>query len=168
MRDKILELLYYWSMKPYQKWFKNQQPWTITKKSLLQLPFNSLGHQLGVFLLINNFELEAKLENHDVFHVLTATGVSVPDEITMQFYLLGNGKRSIYLFLVIATGLILYPEHWTRFLNAFKKGKRALPFYHLNYFDLLNIPLNHLQQRYLIEPNNVLLLPKKQTIPITA
>ena len=168
MRDKILELLYYWSMKPYQKWFKNQQPWTVTKKSLLQLPFNSLGHRLGLFLLINDFELEAKLENHDVFHVLTATGVSVPEEISMQFYLLGNGKRSLYLFLVITTGLILYPEYWSKFLNSYKKGKRALPFYHLNFFELLNTPLSYLQCRYQIEPNNILFLPRKQTIPITA
>ncbi len=40
-------------------------------------------HHLGYFLTKNNFSLQSKLENHDVFHVLTNIGITVPDEIAM-------------------------------------------------------------------------------------
>ena len=42
-------------------------------------------------------------EDHDVFHVLTRTGLTVKNEIELQFYLLGNGKRSLFLFIVIGS-----------------------------------------------------------------
>ncbi len=30
MRDKILEIIYEWSKVPYQKWFKQNNPWDIS------------------------------------------------------------------------------------------------------------------------------------------
>jgi hypothetical protein len=77
MRDLIIEKMYEWSKKPYQKFFKKNEPWNITPKELILLPNDSLGFQMGCFLLKYNFEMQPKLEDHDVIHVLTNTGVSV-------------------------------------------------------------------------------------------
>ncbi|MEO9894336.1 MAG: hypothetical protein ABJF52_17540, partial [Aurantibacter sp.] len=96
MRAIILELLYKWSLAPYQN-LKSNTAWDVTIADLQKFPDESLGQQLGAFLTRNNFNLQDKLESHDVFHVLTNTGISVPEEISMQFYLMGNGKRSAYL-----------------------------------------------------------------------
>ncbi|WP_298501785.1 hypothetical protein [uncultured Maribacter sp.] len=151
MREKILELLYEWSKKPYQKFMKNNTPWHISTAKLQSYPQGTLGQQLGLFLKTNNFRIEPKLESHDVFHVLTNTGTSVPEEISMQYYLLGNGKRSIYLITVIVLGTILFPDYITLFYRAYQRGKIALPFYQLNFLKMLQHPIEKIKSTFKIQ-----------------
>jgi len=150
MRDLFIEKLYEISKKPYQKFFKKGEPWTISQKELLQLPEESLGFHLGCFLLKYNFEIQPKLENHDVFHVLTNTGVSVPEEIGMQYFLYGNGKRSFYLYMVLVTGTLFYPAKISYFKSQYQRGKNALIFHSLDYSKMLNIPLNTIRNTFKI------------------
>jgi len=97
-----------------------------------------------------DFTPQPKLENHDVFHVLTKTGITVPDEIAMQYYLMGNGKRSMYLYMVILVGTLLYPDKFRLFKTAYKKGARAYSFYQLDFKKLLDQPLDTLRTTFLI------------------
>lgn len=150
MRAYILETLYELSKVPYQKWFKKNSPWNITISDLLQYPLDSLGFHLGTFLLKHDFSPQPKLENHDVFHVLTELGISVPEEIAMQYYLLGNSKRSLYLALVIVIGTLLYPDKYKLFIKAYKKGKTAYTFHQLDYSKLLHKDLSSLRTTFLI------------------
>lgn len=150
MRAKILEKLYDWSKVPYQRFFKKTNAWNVSKEELLSYPEHSLGERLGVFLNQNSFDLQEKLENHDVFHVLTNTGVTVTEEISMQFYLLGNGKRSLYLFSVIFFGLLLYPDQLKLFRSAYKKGASALQFHQLNFLKMLHQPVSKIKSTFLI------------------
>lgn len=145
LRYLFLERLYHWSKKPYRYFFKDEVAWGITVQELLSYPPETLGFHLGCFLLKYHFTPEPQFEDHDVFHVLTDTGISVTEEISMQFYLLGNGKRSVYLFMVTAIGSLLFPDHWQRFKSAFKKGKQAHRLYDLNYLKLLSKPLDQLK-----------------------
>jgi len=148
LRHLILERLYEWSKIPYRWLFKNEAPWGIPTKELLQYPSHTLGFHLGCFLLKNHFTPEPQLEDHDVFHVLTDTGISVPEEIAMQWYLFGNGKKSLYLFMVLSLGLCLFPDELVRFIEAYKKGRRANRFYDLNFLKLLTKPLTELQSSF--------------------
>ncbi len=153
MREILLEIVYEWSKIPYQKWFKKNKPWNTTASQLLQYPKNSLGFHLGRFLLQHNFSPQPKLENHDVFHVLTNTGITVPAEISMQYYLMGNGKRSLYMFMVITIGTLLYPDKLKLFIQAFNKGKQAFAFHQLDYQKLLNQSLDTIRTTFLIQSN---------------
>ncbi|WP_062053151.1 Coq4 family protein [Aquimarina longa] len=150
MRKYILETIYEWSKKPYQKWFKSQSPWDISVQTLLKYSHESLGFHLGCFLLQYDFSPQPKLENHDVFHVLTGIGISVPEEIAMQYYLLGNGKRSLYLLSVIVIGSICYPDKFKLFKKAYQTGKTAYPFHQLDYKKLLQQPVQTLKTTFLI------------------
>lgn len=150
MRAIFLEKLYEWSLIPYQA-FKRNKPWALEIEDLLQYPQASLGYQMGRFLLRHNFDLQEKLENHDVFHVLTNTGITVPEEISMQFYLLGNGKRSIYLFSVIFLGALLYPDKLPMFVTKYRRGKGSLPFYQLDFLKLLDQPIARIKDTFLIQ-----------------
>ncbi|WP_435623146.1 Coq4 family protein [Flagellimonas sp.] len=151
MRAIVLEYLYEWSKKPYQKFLKKNRAWNIPIKKLLQYPNNSLGFHLAAFLLKHSFEVQPKLENHDVFHVLTSTGISVPEEISMQYFLLGNGKKSLYLFSVIGLGTCLYPDYSQFFKQAYQKGRTAHKFYHLDFSKMLEQPLQRIQSAFLIQ-----------------
>jgi len=150
MRALVLKKLYEWSLVPCQV-LKRNTAWNIGIGELLDYQKDSLGYSLGCFLSINNFDLQKKLESHDVFHVLTDTGISVPDEISMQFYLFGNGKRSIYLYSVVFLGVLIYPDYLKFFHRAYGRGKSALPFHQLDFQKLLNQPIDRIKSTFLIQ-----------------
>ena len=151
MRDLFIEKMYELSKKPYQKFFKKGKAWDVKVNQLIQLPNDSLGFHLGCFLLKYNFEIQPKLEDHDIIHVLTNTGISVVDEIGMQYYLLGNGKRSLYLIMVIASGTLLYPTRFSYFKQQYQRGKAAHEFYGLDFLNMLSVPLSNIQQTFNIK-----------------
>lgn len=148
MRDLIIEKMYEWSKKPYQKFFKKNAPWPLTPKELIQYPQESLGFHMGCFLLKYNFEMQPKLEDHDVIHVLTNTGVSVPEEIGMQYFLWGNGKRSPYLFMVITVGTLFYFSRLKTFYKFYKRGQNAHQFYDLDFQKMLLQPVKNIQTTF--------------------
>ena len=111
----------------------------------------TLGNDLGDFLNKNNFEIQSKLEDHDVIHVLTNTGTTVSDEIGMQFYLLGNGKKSLYLFMVLITGLCFYPTRLKYFINQFQRGKSAHRFHQLDFSKMLHFETILIQTTFNIQ-----------------
>lgn len=145
LRYILLEKLYEWSKLPYRWLCKSEAPWDISVKELLCYSQESLGYHLGCFLLKHHFTPEPQLEDHDVYHVLTNAGISVPEEIAMQFYLFGNGKRSLYLFTVLTIGSILFIDHRKLFKKAYEEGKKAHRFYDLNFLKLLTHNLSELQ-----------------------
>ncbi len=148
MKDKIIEKMYEISKKPYQKFIKKNQPWTIEKSDLMQHQTETLGYHLGNFLQKNNFDIQPKLEDHDVIHVLTNTGVTVPEEIGMQYYLFGNGKRSLYLYMVIASGTCFYPTRFQYFTEQYRKGKSAHRFHQLDFSKMLHFKIAVIQNTF--------------------
>lgn len=150
MKDYIIELIYNTIKKPYQKIFKKNNPWSYTLQEYLNCPEGSIGKQLGLFLKNNQYTIQPQLEEHDVFHIITNSGTTVKEEIKMQFYLLGNGKRSPFLFIVLAAGLF-YPIYVYEFITSFKKGKKANQFYHLDFSKLLTVNLNNFQTTFNIK-----------------
>jgi ubiquinone biosynthesis protein Coq4 len=150
MRDQLIEKMYEWSKKPYQRFFKNKMAWEIDKEELLSYSDETLGYHLGQFLQMNNFDIQPKLEDHDIIHVLTNTGISVREEIGMQYYLLGNGKKSLYLYLVIIAGTVFYPTHINYFIKEFRKGKTAHHFHYLDFSKMLLIPIETIKQTFKI------------------
>lgn len=148
MKDRIIEKIYEYSKHPYQKYFKKNRPWEIDQTALLHYPEGSLGFGLGNFLSKNHFDMQPKLEDHDIIHVLTNTGISVREEIGMQYYLLGNGKKSLYLFLVIASGTPFYLKEINYFMQQYKRGKKALPFHYLDFSKMLFTPIHTIQKTF--------------------
>lgn len=151
MKEIIIETLYRIIKVPYQYLFKQTKAWDITIQDFLKLPQDSLGFHYGCFLLKYNFNIQASLEEHDVYHVITNTGISVKDEIDMQFYLLGNGKKSPFVFIVIGTGILFYPFEYQSFYKNFKRGREAHQFYDLDFFKMLSVPLSTIQQTFNIQ-----------------
>jgi len=144
MRRKLIIWLFEKSEKIYTA-FKKKKKWDVTRKELLTYPIETLGFQLGAFLTKNNFELIPKVERHDAYHVLTGYGTEVQDEIALQYLCFGNGKRSLYLFGVIAIGTILLPEYLSYYIKSYTLGKNCNPFHQFEYLHLLNYSLEELR-----------------------
>lgn len=119
--------------KPYAVLFKRRKDaWSLSSQDLLTFNEGSLGHEVGLFLQFNKIELIDKLESHDVYHVITGMGITVKNEVGMQFFLFGNGKRSAYLFSTTAICIFLLPEYFRYFMKCIKKGREWSPVYNLD------------------------------------
>lgn len=151
MKDLIIEKMYEITKKPYQRYFKRNKAWEVEISELIQYPQESLGFHLGCFLVKYNFEIQPKLEDHDIIHVLTNTGISVPEEIGMQYYLLGNGKKSLYLFLVVLTGTLFYPTRFDYFIQQYQRGLEAHSFHKLDFSKMLKHPVITIRETFNIK-----------------
>lgn len=150
IRLKFMLWLYGWSQDLYTNLFKrNQNAWGISKSELSLFPEETLGRALGEFYQINGFDVMPKLENHDIFHVITQTGTEIQDEIAMQYLLLGNGKRSLYMFSMILIGTLLYPEFLGYYQAHFKKGKRMNSFHQVEFKDYLDSHLQSVKAKFM-------------------
>lgn len=138
--------LYDWSQIIYAQLFKrNKKAWRISKQEFLLYPEGTLGKALGEFYLSKGFSVMPKLENHDVFHILTETGTEIQDEIAMQYLLFGNGKLSLYMFSMIGIGTVLYPEFLNYYLKSYRKGKSMEKFYDWEFKERLDSSLVYLK-----------------------
>lgn len=151
MKEFIIERLYKIIKVPYQFLFKDSKSWEITTTDLLTYPQESLGFHYGCFLLKYNFNIQQSLEEHDAYHVIIDIGISVKEEIDMQFYLLGNGKRSPFVFIVITTGLLFYPFEIKSFIKCYQRGKQAHAFHYLDFYKMLCVPLKTIQSTFNIK-----------------
>lgn len=152
-RERLCGWMFEKSKTPYAAIFKRKKvAWPFTSSELIHFPEGTLGKVLGIFLRKNKFELIPKLESHDVYHVLTDMDTTVKDEIGMQFLMIGNGKRSVYMYITIMLGLFLLPEYLSHYKASYKRGKSFHPIYNLNLPADLKESLHFLKIR--IEKNN--------------
>lgn len=148
LRHSLLVWLFELSVRPYAL-LKRKTPWGLTRDDLLTYPIGSFGRAIGQTLVDNDFELMPKLESHDVLHVLTGTGTDVPSEVSLQFLMAGNGKRSLYLAGVVLLGAIVLPDQWPLFRSAWRRGRSLEPFHHIDAKALLRVPLVEVQRQWL-------------------
>ena len=137
LRSQFLHWAYSQTYPIYARFKRHPRPaWQVNAQTLLDYAPGTLGRQVGQFLAANELELIPSFENHDVFHILLEYGLSAPEEVALQWCLLGNGKRSIFSFAAIFIGTICFPEYWGWFRKAYRKGKSLRTFHHW-YFEYL-------------------------------
>ncbi|KQK24327.1 hypothetical protein AR438_17000 [Chryseobacterium aquaticum] len=138
LRVRFIIFMYENSQRQYRKYFKKKKrKWQFNEKQLLSFQEDSLGRTLGEFYHNHGFRMIPKMENHDVYHLITDFGTNIQDEIAMQYLLFGNGKRSAYLLGVLALGTIVFPEYFKIYLKAFHKGRNMKAFHHWDFEELL-------------------------------
>lgn len=124
--------------------YERRKPWGLTARDLTQYPKHTLGRDLGTFLKHEKLEPIDRVERHDAFHILLGFTTRVSDEAAMQFFLMGNGKRSPFTVgTALFAGLIL-PEHWRFFKMQYRRGKAARSVAKWDFKALLNDPTRDL------------------------
>ncbi|MFK8101787.1 MAG: hypothetical protein AB8G15_04665 [Saprospiraceae bacterium] len=126
-RGKLLTLMVE-NIKPWYRLLvkKTRTPWIINQTQLQQFPKHSLGKDLALFLQKEQLELMPFFEEHDIMHILLGYRNTVLEEAQMQFFLLGNGKRTVFTLGACFLSVLLLPEYTKQFLQDYKKGKEAL------------------------------------------
>lgn len=121
---------------------KTGPAWNIRVGQLLSYPTDSLGFSLGCFLAQHEFEPQAHCESHDIFHILTGYSTNTAQEIAMQYWLWGNGKRSIYSALAMFVGIIFYPDHYGLFISSYRQGTWHIAIHNIDYKNKLSLPIS--------------------------
>ena len=117
--------------------------WNISTRELLRFPEKSLGKALGEFLAKDGLEPLAGAEYHDAQHVLLDYSVSFKDEVALQFFLHGNGKKSIASVSTMIGAWCILPTQWKYLRTAYERGKQARDISTLNLKAMLSDDLDH-------------------------
>lgn len=148
LRERLLIGLVEWTKPWYALWFKRgREAWPHTVQSLKRFPQRSLGRELGEFLEREGLDMMPKLEDHDVLHVLMRYKTTVVDEARMQFFLLGNHKKSVYALFTVCVAVLLIPEHLHSFWLEFRKGRRCARISRWDFRYLLREPTEMLRKQ---------------------
>lgn len=123
-----------------------EKNWNITTAELLRFPEESLGKALGEFLKSYRLEPLAGAEYHDVQHVLLDYSVSFKDEVALQFFLHGNGKKSIASVSTIVGAWCILPTQWKYLRAAYERGKNSKDISALSVKPLLSQDLNQVRR----------------------
>ncbi|MFL5729521.1 MAG: hypothetical protein ACJ75J_08550 [Cytophagaceae bacterium] len=159
IREKCLQNMIEIAKPVYDKLCKSsKRPWTVSMGDLENYPEHSLGKELFCFLKKNNIGMMSRFENHDVCHVLTGYQTDCVSESCMQFFLFGTGKKSFFVLGTLVLSLMVLPEHWTKFIRAFKQGLKTPYFDDFDYEGNLHVPLWILQTNLLSEKVNLMAL----------
>ena len=130
----------------YIRWFnKKKKGWQISINDLKAYPKQTLGKDLADFLIKENFDLMSGLESHDVYHLILDYSTKVEDEAKMQFFLIGNGKKSLYAFGTSFLAFLTMPDQWLAFWKAYQQGKKALKVHLWDFRFLLKEKTEHLR-----------------------
>lgn len=145
-RVQFILFMYENSQKQYRKYFKKKKrQWQFSEAQLLNFQNDSLGKVLGDFYQKHGFRMIPKMENHDVYHLITDFSTNIQDEIAMQYLLFGNGKKTAYLLGTMLLGTLVFPEYYKMYYKAYHKGKAMKTFHHLNFEELLWQNFYHLK-----------------------
>lgn len=147
LRSRLLNWGFRISYPIYAKLWKRPRPaWQLGRDQLLMAyDPESLGFALGCFLNYRDLDLMPGFESHDVFHTLLGYGTSAPEEVMLQWCLLGNGKRSPYCFFAASIGALCFPEHWGLLRAAYQRGRQLRTFHHWYFEYLLQEDLTELR-----------------------
>ncbi len=131
----------------YRKTFKGKKvAWGETRESLKRFDEGSLGKLVSEFLYEQDFEVTPMMESHDVFHVIMSYGTELHEEAAMQFFLMGNGKKSKLIRIAAFVGVVIFPEYWKLYRESYKRGKQTLHFSSWDFKELLFVDVDQFRK----------------------
>jgi ubiquinone biosynthesis protein Coq4 len=119
--------------------------WNLSTAQLLQYPEGSLGKTLGEFLSKHHVELLIGAEYHDIHHVLFDYSISFKDEVALQFFLHGNGNKSIASTSTRIGAWCLLPTEWKYLKASYERGKKCKDISVINFKSMLHQDLTQVR-----------------------
>lgn len=146
-RSALLVWLTHRMALPVLKLIRKPELFPYTINALEQFGNGTLGKDLANFLEEKDLELLPYYARHDIKHILLQYDITDEGEGSLQCFMLGNGHVS---FPVLATVLYCFctmPEHWRKFVNAYKRGQRVIAISNWPWFEVLKQQTSELQSR---------------------
>lgn len=146
-RSRLLVWLTHKMALPILKLLRRPELFPYTLDELRQFDTGSLGKDLAKFLDEKQLGLLPYYARHDIKHILLGYDTTDEGEGSLQCFMLGNRHIS---FPVVATVFYCFctmPEHWKKFLLAYRRGKSVKNISDWSWFQLLPEQTKNLQSR---------------------
>lgn len=147
IRSKLLVLLTHTIALPILKIIRKKKIFPYSMEKLSALPYETVGNELWQVLNEQNLRLLPYYEKHDIKHVVLQYPFTDEGEVSLQFFMLGNGRISFRVLSTVIYGVITMPEFYSSFKKAFRKGKEIPWLDQLDWFSIMEIPLLQIQQQ---------------------
>lgn len=147
VRERVLMLLLDFGAPLYLRYFFNAKAPSLKLENLSHYPANTLGYELGLFYRRNNIEPLPGLIGHDLLHVMLGYATSVQDEVKMQYFLFGNGKRNLSTLGAVSAALIIFPEQAHLYRSQYVKGKQYHKIWGYNFYAMLAQNISEIKQQ---------------------
>ena len=147
IRSKLLVLLTHTIALPILKIIRKKKVFPYSMEKLSALPYETVGNELWQILNEQNLRLLPYYEKHDIKHVVLQYPFTDEGEVSLQFFMLGNGRISFPVLSTVIYGVITMPEYYASFKKAYRRGKQIPTLDQLDWFSIIEIPLIQVQQQ---------------------
>lgn len=143
-RSGLLVFLTHNMALPVLRFIRRPKLFPYTEAELHQLPKGILGKDLIDFLEARQLQLMPHYAKHDIKHILLDYDTTDEGEVCLQSFMLGNRHLSFPVAATVLYGFVTMPEHWSKFIGAFKRGRKSIRIANWNWFALLQLPTQSL------------------------
>lgn len=146
-RKRLLVYLAHEVALPYFKLVRKGYKFPYSIKDLQHFKAGTVGRELYSFFFKNDLEMLPHYEKHDVKHVVLGYPPTEVGEVSLQCFMLANGRISVPVIFSVAIGIIIMPEHFIAFRKAWKRGRRTPCLNKLDWFSLVPMPLSEARKQ---------------------
>jgi ubiquinone biosynthesis protein Coq4 len=122
---------------PILRLVRNPVVFPYSMAGLKQLPENTMGHDLALFLEAKKLDLLPYYAKHDIKHILLGYDTTDDGEVCLQCFMLGNRHVSFPVLATVMYGFVTMPEYWSLFRKAFRRGSKCRPIENWKWFEIL-------------------------------
>ncbi len=105
LRSNILVLLTHTIALPILKIVRRKKKFPYSMEQLSALPFETVGNELWQILNAKSLRLLPYYERHDIKHVVLDYPFTDEGEVSLQFFMLSNGRISFPVLATVLYGL---------------------------------------------------------------
>lgn len=148
LRSNLLVLLTHTVALPILKIVRRKKKFPYSMEQLSALPFETVGNELWQLLNAQNLRLLPYYERHDIKHVVLDYPFTDEGEVSLQFFMLANGRVSFPVLATVLYGLVTMPEYYNSFKTAYRRGKNVKDMSNLDWFSIMPQSLVEVQYQY--------------------
>lgn len=141
LRKRLLIFLAHEVALPYFKLVRKDYRFPYTMKQLEGYAAGTVGHELYLFFHNHGLHLLSHYEKHDIKHVVLGYPPTEEGEVSLQCFMLANGRITLPVLFSVAIGVLIMPERWPAFRSAWKRGRETGSLHQLDWFSLIPRPL---------------------------
>lgn len=147
LRSNVLVLLTHTIALPILKIIRRKKKFPYSMEQLSALPYETVGNELWQLLNAENLRLLPYYERHDIKHVVLNYPFTDEGEVSLQFFMLANGRVSFPVLATVIYGLVTMPEYYSSFKKAWQRGKQAKSLENMDWFGIMELPLAVVQKQ---------------------
>lgn len=134
---------------PILKLLRKPEKFPFSQGELQKFPDGSMGKTLLLFLDSKDLQLLPYYARHDIKHILLDYDTTDEGEGCLQCFMLGNGHVSFPVLATVVYCFVTMPEYWTKFRQAYRRGKKSPSLEHIAWFNILDVQVTDLKKTFI-------------------